>query len=48
MMSLGALLSCLFNWLVSFADSLAGLMVPWAIIGYEQSMGWAPGSLLSN
>jgi OPA family glycerol-3-phosphate transporter-like MFS transporter len=49
MMSLGALLSCLFNWLVSFAGSLAGLMVPWAINGYAQSMGWAPGSrVLSN
>ena len=49
MMSLGALLSCLFNWLVSFGGSLAGLMVPWAINGYAQSMGWAPGSrVLSN
>ena len=49
LMSLGALLSCLFNWLVSFAGSLPGLMVPWAINGYAQSMGWAPGSrVLSN
>lgn len=49
MMSLGALLSCLFNWGVSFAGGLVGLMVPWAINGYAQSMGWAPGSrVLSN
>jgi OPA family glycerol-3-phosphate transporter-like MFS transporter len=49
MMSLGALLSCLFNWGVSFAGGLVGLMVPWAINGYVQSMGWAPGSrVLSN
>ncbi len=49
MMSLGALLSCLFNWLVSFAGNLGSLMVPWAINGYVQSMGWAPGSrVLSN
>ncbi len=49
MMSLGALFSCLFNWVVSFAGGLAGLMVPWAINGYAQSMGWAPGSrVLSN
>ena len=49
MMSLGALLSCLFNWVVSFAGGLATLMVPWAINGYAQSMGWAPGSrVLSN
>ncbi len=49
MMNLGALLSCLFNWGVSFAGGLVGLMVPWAINGYAQSMGWAPGSrVLSN
>ena len=49
MMSLGGLLSCLFNWGVSFAGGLVGLMVPWAINGYAQSMGWAPGSrVLSN
>ena len=49
MMSLGALLSCLFNWGVSFAGGLASLLVPWAINGYAQSMGWAPGSrVLSN
>ena len=49
MMSLGALLSCMFNWGVSFAGGLVGLLVPWAINGYAQSMGWAPGSrVLSN
>lgn len=49
MMSLGAVFSCLFNWVVSFAGGLTGLMVPWAINGYAQSMGWAPGSrVLSN
>jgi OPA family glycerol-3-phosphate transporter-like MFS transporter len=49
MMSLGAVLSCGLNWLVSFGNSLGGLLVPWAANGYAQSMGWAPGSrVLSN
>jgi len=49
MMSLGAVLSCGLNWVVSFGSSLASLVVPWTANGYAQSMGWAPGSrVLSN
>jgi len=49
MMSLGALLSCGFNWIVSFGSSFTSLMVPWVGNGFAQSMGWAPGSrVLTN
>ena len=49
MMSVGALLSCTLNWVVSFGTNLTSLIVPWAANGYAQSMGWAPGSrVLSN
>jgi OPA family glycerol-3-phosphate transporter-like MFS transporter len=49
MMSIGAVLSCALNWVVSFGSSLTSLIVPWAANGYAQSMGWAPGSrVLSN
>lgn len=49
LMSLGAILSCLLNWAVSFGNSFIGLAIPWAANGYVQSMGWAPGSrVLSN
>ena len=49
MMSLGALLSCTINWVVSFSTSFVTLIVPWAVNGLAQSMGWAPGSrVLSN
>jgi len=48
-MTAGAILSCLANWVVSFATGLASLMIPWGINGYFQALGWAPGSrLLSN
>jgi OPA family glycerol-3-phosphate transporter-like MFS transporter len=49
MMSLGAVLSCGLNWLVSISNSFAGLFVGWGLNGYAQSMGWAPGGrVLSN
>ena len=49
MMSVGAVLSCALNWVVSFGTNLTSLIVPWAANGYAQSMGWAPGSrVLSN
>jgi OPA family glycerol-3-phosphate transporter-like MFS transporter len=49
MVGFGAMLSCGLNWLVSFAQGLPGLMVPWGLNGFAQSMGWAPGSrVLSN
>jgi len=49
MMSLGAILSCGFNWVVSFGVGFWSLFVPWTANGYVQSMGWAPGSkVVSN
>jgi MFS transporter, OPA family, glycerol-3-phosphate transporter len=49
MMSLGAILSCAFNWVVSFGTTCAGLACPMVANGFAQSMGWAPGSrVLSN
>ncbi|MCC6682572.1 MAG: MFS transporter [Phycisphaeraceae bacterium] len=49
MVSLGALLSCLLNWVVSFGRGTFSLMIPWAMNGYVQAMGWAPGSrVVSN
>lgn len=48
-MSLGAILSCCANWVVSFSSGFASLIFPWAVNGYFQALGWAPGSrLLSN
>jgi MFS transporter, OPA family, glycerol-3-phosphate transporter len=44
LMSLGAVLSCGLNWIVSFGTGLASIAIPWAVNGYAQSMGWAPGS----
>jgi OPA family glycerol-3-phosphate transporter-like MFS transporter len=49
LMSLGAVLSCGLNWLVSFGTNMLSIAVPWTVNGYTQSMGWAPGSrVLSN
>jgi OPA family glycerol-3-phosphate transporter-like MFS transporter len=49
MVSLGAILSCGFNWIVSFGTGFFSLFVPWLGNGLAQSMGWAPGSrVLSN
>ena len=49
MMSLGALISCGLNWVVSFGSSFVHLLIPWGANGFAQSMGWAPGSrVLSN
>ena len=44
LMSLGAVLSCGLNWVISFGTSFVSLTIPWAANGYAQSMGWAPGS----
>jgi OPA family glycerol-3-phosphate transporter-like MFS transporter len=46
MMSLGGIASCVMNWVMSFGTTFASLQIPWAINGYVQSMGWAPGSRL--
>jgi MFS transporter, OPA family, glycerol-3-phosphate transporter len=44
LMSFGAVLSCGLNWVVSFGTSFGSITIPWALNGYAQSMGWAPGS----
>ncbi len=49
MVSLGAVLSCGFNWIVSYGFSFFTLFIPWIGNGFAQSMAWAPGSrVLSN
>lgn len=49
MMSLGAVLSCGLNWMLSFANGFPGLLFSWGANGLAQSMAWAPGSrVLSN
>ena len=49
MMSSGACLSCGLNWIFSMTNGFWGLLVPWGMNGFAQSMGWAPGSrVLAN
>ena len=49
LMSLGAILSSILNWFVSFGKGAIGITLPWVLNGYAQSMGWAPGGrLISN
>jgi OPA family glycerol-3-phosphate transporter-like MFS transporter len=49
MMSVGAILSTMLNWMTSFGTSFVSLIIPWVLNGYAQSMGWAPGSrVISN
>jgi len=49
MMSVGAVLSCMLNWIVSFGTNASSLAIAWSVNGYAQSMGWAPGSrVVSN
>lgn len=48
-MTSGAILSCITNWVVSFSTGFFSLIIPWALNGYFQALGWAPGSrLISN
>ncbi|HUS38496.1 MAG: MFS transporter [Pirellulales bacterium] len=48
-MSAGAAISCALNWVTSFGQNIASLLIPWTLNGYAQSMGWAPGSrVISN
>ena len=49
MVSLGAVLSCILVWATSLGYSFYTLLIPWALNGYAQSLGWAPaGRLISN
>src|SRR5215475_3708805 len=40
----GAILSLLLNWKTSFATSYHQVLLPWALNGLVQAMGWAPCS----
>lgn len=49
MMVIGGLLSVLMNWAISFATAYWMIVLFWALNGFSQSLGWAPGSrLVSN
>lgn len=49
MMVIGGLLSVLMNWATSFATTYWMIVLFWALNGFSQSLGWAPGSrLVSN
>lgn len=46
MVTLGAILSCFFNWVTSFAQGFWTLMIPWWVNNGVQSLGFAPASRL--
>lgn len=49
MISLGAMLSVIANFSISFSTDYTTILILWALNGYFQSMAWAPGSrLISN
>lgn len=49
MISLGAMLSVIANFSISFSTEYTTILILWALNGYFQSMAWAPGSrLISN
>ena len=49
MMVIGGVLSVIMNWATSFATAYWMIVLFWALNGFSQSLGWAPGSrLVSN
>ena len=46
LVALGAVTSCVLNWLASLGGGFWSLVIPWALNGYAQSMGFAPASRL--
>lgn len=49
MMVIGGVLSVVMNWATSFATAYWMVLLFWALNGFCQSLGWAPGSrLISN
>jgi OPA family glycerol-3-phosphate transporter-like MFS transporter len=46
LVALGAVASCVCNWLTSFGVGFWTLALPWALNGCAQSMGFAPASRL--
>ncbi|MQA04070.1 MAG: MFS transporter [Streptosporangiales bacterium] len=48
-MSLGAVVSTVLNWIMSFATGLGSIATTWGTNGYFQAMGWSAGSrVISN
>jgi len=48
MMVIGGVLSVFMNWATSFATTYWMIVLFWALNGFSQSLGWAPGSRLIN
>ena len=46
LVALGAVASCVLNWVTSFGGGFWGLAIPWALNGYAQSLVFAPASRL--
>ncbi len=46
LLALGAVGSCILNWLTSFGGGFWTLAIPWALNGCAQSLGFAPASRL--
>lgn len=46
MMTMGAVLSVVLNWVTSLGVGFRSLLLAWSANGLAQSMGWAPGSRL--
>jgi OPA family glycerol-3-phosphate transporter-like MFS transporter len=46
MMVIGGILSVIMNWATSFATAYWMIIIFWALNGFCQSLGWAPGSRL--
>ena len=40
---LGAIGTGLFNFIASYGNSINGLLIPWAIVGFVNAATWAPG-----
>lgn len=48
-MTIGAVLSCALNWLLSFSAGIRMVGVSWGLNGYVQALGWPSGShVISN
>ncbi|MFQ5931764.1 MAG: MFS transporter [Nitrospiraceae bacterium] len=38
-----AISTALFNFIASFGDSVSGLLIPWAVVGFVNAASWGPG-----
>ncbi len=39
----GAIATALFNFIASFGNSVNGLLIPWAVVGFVNAASWGPG-----